>query len=49
MERSRIEDIGRLEDSLVGRRVTVLPGGTRHGALALLVGDDCRVELARSG
>jgi glucose-1-phosphate thymidylyltransferase len=49
MEGSRIEDIGRLEDSLIGRRVTVVPGGTRHGALALLVGDDCRVELARSG
>jgi glucose-1-phosphate thymidylyltransferase len=49
MEGSRIEDIRRLEDSLIGRRVTVLPGGTRHGALALLVGDDCRVELARTG
>jgi glucose-1-phosphate thymidylyltransferase len=47
LEGSRIEDIRRLEDSLIGRRVTVSPGATQHGALSLLVGDDCRVELAR--
>jgi glucose-1-phosphate thymidylyltransferase len=44
---SRVEDIPRLEDSLVGRRVTVHPGQTRQGALSLLVGDDCRIELAK--
>lgn len=49
MDGSRIEDVRRLEDSLIGRRVTVHPGETHHGAIALLVGDDCRIELARSG
>ena len=49
MEGSRIEDIARLEDSLIGRRVVVHPGATQQGALALLVGDDCRIELARIG
>lgn len=44
---SHIRDIGRLEDSLIGRRVIVQPGETRQGALNLLVGDDCRVELGR--
>jgi glucose-1-phosphate thymidylyltransferase len=43
-----IRDISRLEDSLVGRRVVVQPGDSRQGALNLLVGDDCRVELGRS-
>ncbi len=46
MEDSRVEDIARLEDSLIGRRVVVHPGSSRAGGLALLVGDDCRVELA---
>jgi glucose-1-phosphate thymidylyltransferase len=45
---SRVEGIARLEDSLVGRRVVVHPGQTRHGALSLLVGDDCRIELSAS-
>jgi glucose-1-phosphate thymidylyltransferase len=44
---SQIRDIVRLEDSVIGRRVIVQPGSTRHGALNLLVGDDCRVELGR--
>ena len=48
MDGSRIEDVHRLEDSLIGRRVVVHPGGTHHGALSLLVGDDCRIELAKS-
>jgi glucose-1-phosphate thymidylyltransferase len=48
LENSRIVDIDRLEDSLIGRRVLVHPGDTRKGALSLLVGDDCRVELART-
>lgn len=46
MEGSRIHDIARLEDSLVGKRVLVHPGTTRHGALALMVGDDCVIELS---
>jgi glucose-1-phosphate thymidylyltransferase len=44
---SQVRDIVRLEDSVIGRRVVVQPGRTRHGALNLLVGDDCRVELGR--
>ncbi len=47
LEESCVKDIDRLEDSLIGRRVLVHPGGTRRGALSLLVGDDCRVELAK--
>jgi glucose-1-phosphate thymidylyltransferase len=47
MEGSCIEHVDRLEDSLIGRRVVVHPGKTRVGALSLLVGDDCRIELAR--
>ncbi len=49
MEGSRVVDIGRLEDSLIGRRVIVHPGATRRGALSLLVGDDCKIELAKEG
>jgi glucose-1-phosphate thymidylyltransferase len=48
LEGSRVIDIDRLEDSLIGRRVLVHPGDTRHGALSLLVGDDCRIELAKT-
>jgi glucose-1-phosphate thymidylyltransferase len=48
LEGSHVVDIDRLEDSLIGRRVLVHPGDTRRGALSLLVGDDCRVELART-
>ena len=48
MEGCVVEDIARLEDSLLGRRVKVRPGATRAGALGLLVGDDCVVELARN-
>jgi glucose-1-phosphate thymidylyltransferase len=49
MDGSRVEDIARLEDSLIGRRVVVHPGGSRAGAISLLVGDDCRIELAARG
>jgi glucose-1-phosphate thymidylyltransferase len=48
MEGSRIEDVSRLEDSLIGRRVLVHPGGATSTALSLLVGDDCKIELSRS-
>lgn len=48
MDQSRIEDIPRLEDSLIGRRVLVHPGDARRGGLGLLVGDDCRIDLARN-
>jgi glucose-1-phosphate thymidylyltransferase len=48
MEGSRIIDIPRLEDSLIGKRVLVHPGDTRQGSLSLMVGDDCVIELAKS-
>ncbi len=44
---STVTDIDRLEDSLIGRRVLVHPGTSRPGAISLLVGDDCVVELAK--
>jgi glucose-1-phosphate thymidylyltransferase len=47
MADSRIVDVRRLEDSLVGRRVTLTPGDSRHGSLSLLVGDDCKIDLPR--
>jgi len=47
MEKSRIVDIRRLEDSIIGRRVVVHPGEARMGALSLMVGDDCVIELAK--
>ncbi len=46
MAASTIDDIPRLEDSLIGRRVTIRPGASRHGALSLLVGDDCVIQLS---
>jgi glucose-1-phosphate thymidylyltransferase len=44
MDEAHISDIARLEDSLVGRRVTVRPAAERHGGLSLMVGDDCVIE-----
>jgi glucose-1-phosphate thymidylyltransferase len=44
---STVTDIPRLEDSLIGKRVTVHPGAQRNGSLSLCVGDDCVVELSR--
>jgi len=44
---SRIIDIARLEDSLVGRRVLVRPGSPHHGSLSLMVGDDCVIEMSK--
>jgi glucose-1-phosphate thymidylyltransferase len=47
MEKSRVIDTRRLEDSLIGRRVLVHPGAARTGALSLMVGDDSVIELAK--
>lgn len=47
MEEAVIEDVDRLEDSLLGRRVRVCPANRRGAALALMVGDDSVVELDR--
>jgi glucose-1-phosphate thymidylyltransferase len=47
MEKSRIVDVHRLEDSLIGKRVLVHPGTTRRGTLSLMVGDDCVIEISK--
>jgi glucose-1-phosphate thymidylyltransferase len=47
MENSAIIDVHRLEDSLIGKRVLVHPGMARRGALSLMVGDDCVIELSK--
>ena len=47
MDGSTVEDIPRLEDLVVGRRVSIRPWVSRLGALALMVGDDCVIELSR--
>ena len=47
LDGTQILDIPRLEDSLIGRRVLVHPGASQQGALSLLVGDDCHIELAK--
>ena len=44
MQQAQIIDIPRLEDSLIGKRVVVRPATARHGALSLMVGDDCLIE-----
>jgi glucose-1-phosphate thymidylyltransferase len=48
MEHCSVIDVSRLEDSLIGKRVVVHPGAARQGALSLMVGDDCVVELAKN-
>jgi glucose-1-phosphate thymidylyltransferase len=47
MEKSQIIDVRGLEDSLVGKRVLVHPGTARRGALSLMVGDDCVIEISK--
>jgi glucose-1-phosphate thymidylyltransferase len=47
MENSSIIDVHRLEDSLIGKRVLIHPGTARRGALSLMVGDDCVIELSK--
>jgi glucose-1-phosphate thymidylyltransferase len=47
MENSSVIDAHRLEDSLIGKRVLVHRGVARQGALSLMVGDDCVIELSK--
>jgi glucose-1-phosphate thymidylyltransferase len=44
MERSRILDIPRLEDSLIGREAVVSRTQRRPRALRLMVGDHCQID-----
>jgi glucose-1-phosphate thymidylyltransferase len=45
LERSRILDIPRIEDSLIGREVEVVRSQTRPRALRVMVGDHSRVDV----
>jgi glucose-1-phosphate thymidylyltransferase len=45
MDRSRIVDIPRIEDSLIGREVEVMRSKARPRALRVMVGDHCRVDV----
>ena len=45
LERSRIVDIPRLEDSLIGTGGEVARTQTRPRALRLMVGDHCQVDV----
>ncbi len=47
LEGADVSDLPRLEDSLLGRRVVVRPGGSRHHAISLMVGDDCVIEVSK--
>jgi glucose-1-phosphate thymidylyltransferase len=44
MERSRILDITRLEDSLIGREAEVTRSQRRPRALRLMIGDHCQID-----
>ncbi|MGE0879743.1 MAG: glucose-1-phosphate thymidylyltransferase [Acidimicrobiia bacterium] len=45
LERSKIVDIPRLEDSLIGKEANVLRSHTRPRALRLMVGDHCQIDV----
>lgn len=45
MDGSELRDIERLEESLIGRRVTITRNNTMHKALRLMLGDDSEVEV----
>jgi len=44
MERSRIIEIPRLEDSLIGREAEITRTGRRPRALRLMIGDHCQID-----
>lgn len=45
LDGARVDGVGRLEDSVVGRNATVSRAATNHEALRLLIGDDAEVML----
>jgi glucose-1-phosphate thymidylyltransferase len=45
LERSRIVDIPRIEDSLIGKEVEVTRSKTRPRALRIMVGDHCKIDV----
>ncbi len=46
LERSRIESVPGITDSLVGRDAEIVRSGTSPAATRLMIGDHCRVDLA---
>ena len=44
MERSRIIEIPRLEDSLIGKEAEVVRSGRKPRALRLMIGDHCQID-----
>jgi glucose-1-phosphate thymidylyltransferase len=45
MSDSRVDDIPRLEDSLIGKDVVVSRSQIRPRALRLMVGDHCQIDV----
>jgi glucose-1-phosphate thymidylyltransferase len=45
LDRSRIVDIPRIEDSLIGKEVEVVRSKARPRALRVMVGDHCRIDV----
>ncbi|HVE18279.1 MAG TPA: glucose-1-phosphate thymidylyltransferase [Ilumatobacteraceae bacterium] len=45
MERSRVVDIQRLEDSLIGKEAVVTRSQVRPRALRLMIGDHCQIDV----
>jgi glucose-1-phosphate thymidylyltransferase len=45
MSDSRVDDIPRLEDSLIGKDVVVSRSQARPRALRLMVGDHCQIDV----
>jgi len=45
MDRSRVVDVPRIEDSLIGREVEVVRTRQRPRALRVMVGDHCRIDV----
>jgi len=45
LERSRIVEIPRIEDSLIGKEVEVTRSKTRPRALRIMVGDHCKIDV----
>jgi glucose-1-phosphate thymidylyltransferase len=45
MERSRVIDIQRLEDSLIGKEAVVTRSQVRPRALRLMIGDHCQIDV----
>jgi glucose-1-phosphate thymidylyltransferase len=45
MDDSKVLDIARLEDSLIGREAVISRTQTRPRALRLMVGDHCQIDV----